>query len=81
MWKIEDHIKKLSEKQKGGNNSMYGKTYDESPHAKSIICIETQKRYLSEREAAEAINVCESSLSNCLSGRSKTAGGFHWEYA
>ena len=35
----------------------------------------------SVKEAAESINVTPSSVTICLKGRSKTAGGFKWKYS
>ena len=75
-----EHMQKLSESQVGDKNTMYGRTYDKSPHAKAIVCVETQCEYLSCREASEKTGISKTSLCNCLKGHSKTAGGFHWKY-
>ena len=75
-----EHIKKLSDAQIGDKNNMYGKRYDKSPRAKAIICIETQQKYLSCKEASEKTGISRTSLCNCLKGYSKTAGGLHWAY-
>lgn len=76
----DEHIKKLSDSQSGSHNNMYGLTYDKSPHAKPVICVETKQIYLSCREASEKNDISKTSLCNCLKGYSKTAGGFHWKY-
>ena len=47
---------------------------------KAVRCIETGIIYSSISEAAKAINRAISSLSACLNGKSKTCGGFHWEF-
>lgn len=47
---------------------------------KKVQCIETQEIYNSVTEAAKAIDIVPSNISNCLAGRHKTAGGFHWAY-
>lgn len=47
---------------------------------KRVRCIETDVIYNSIGEAAKAINRSISSLSNCLAGRTKTCGGYHWEF-
>ena len=36
---------------------------------------------LSPDEAAESVHTDIRNLSNCLHGRSKTCGGFHWQFA
>lgn len=46
---------------------------------KPCRCIETGKVYYSEREAARQLNIQQSSINNCINGKQKTAGGFHWE--
>lgn len=75
-----EHMQKLSESQRGEKNSMYGRRYEDSPRARAIICVETQQEYLTCKEASEKTGISRTSLCNCLQGRSKTAGGFHWEY-
>lgn len=47
----------------------------------AIRCIETGKIFKSIREAALFANRKESTISSCLSGKTKTSGGYHWEYA
>ena len=75
-----EHMQKLSKSQQGKNNSMYGRRYEDSPHARGVVCIETQQEYLSCKEASETTGISRTSLCNCLKGRSKTAGNLHWEY-
>ena len=48
---------------------------------KPIICVETNQQYKSVKEAADALQVNRSGISNALRGKAKTAGGFHWVYA
>lgn len=47
---------------------------------KSIICIETGEIFESVNSAAAKISVNHSSISQVLNGKTKTAGGYHWEY-
>lgn len=44
-----------------------------------VICIETQAKYKSTRDAwrSTGINYCH--ISECANGKRKTAGGYHWE--
>ena len=42
-------------------------------------CVETGVIYPSAREAARQLNLQQSSISRCVRGVGKTAGGFHWE--
>lgn len=47
---------------------------------KTIKCVENDKIFSSVGEAAAYANVKICTISNCLAGRSKSAGGLHWEY-
>ena len=51
-----------------------------NPHAKRIMCIETGEVFDYAKNAAEKMNINISCISNCCSGRNKTAGGYHWKY-
>lgn len=45
-----------------------------------VRCIETGEVFNSVADAAKAVGVCRSSISNNLIGRSKSCGGRHFEY-
>lgn len=45
-----------------------------------VECVETQKVYKSTRDAWRDTGAGYSHISECASGRRKTAGGFHWRY-
>ena len=47
---------------------------------KKIKCCELNKEFKSLKEAQEIMNIYKNSISNCLNGRTMTAGGYHWEY-
>lgn len=47
---------------------------------RSVICVETNETFESIAEASRKMNISKSGIGNCLSGRSKTAGSFHWQY-
>lgn len=44
-----------------------------------IVCFETGTEYPSVREASRKTGVNLGSISYCLNGKQKTAGGFHWQ--
>lgn len=48
---------------------------------KPVCCIELGKIYESILSAANETKTNKTSISNCINGRLKTAGGFHWKYA
>lgn len=50
-------------------------------HCKKVRCIETNVEYSSVREASACFGLSHQNLSACLSGKRKTYGGYHWEYA
>ena len=43
--------------------------------------VDTGAIYGSIVNASESLGISRTSITNCLKGRSKTAGGFHWDYA
>ena len=47
---------------------------------KPIVCLETGEVFNSAKEAALALGIDRTSISNNLNGRYKTAGGYHWEF-
>lgn len=47
---------------------------------KAVVCVETGKKYVSVTKAAIDLGILRTSIDNCLHGRSKSAGGYHWEY-
>lgn len=78
----------------GADNPMYGKHLSEeikkrlseqrmgekNVRARKVLCVETQKIYGSLREAYRHTGIKHGSISSACLGKSKTAGGFHWEY-
>ena len=66
----EEHKKRLSELKRGRNN----------PRSRRVICVETQTIYDSLRDAYRNTGIKHGSISSVCLGKSKTAGGFHWEY-
>lgn len=46
-----------------------------------VICIETGIVFKSVNAAAMFAKVTQPTLSSCLIGKCKTAGGYHWKYA
>ena len=47
---------------------------------KAIYCKELDRIFASATDAAKELGINRSSLSNCLRGAYKTAGGYHWSY-
>lgn len=44
-----------------------------------VLCVETDTTYSSVTEAAQETGSNAGSISNCIHGRRKTAGGYHWK--
>lgn len=63
-------------------NNKYGTRRDRATEKlqKSIYCIELDKVFSNAYEAAEQLNLKRPNIWCALSGRSKTAGGYHWRY-
>ena len=49
--------------------------------ARRVKCIETKELFDSIAKAAISVGVSSAGVSDCLHGKQKTAGGFHWEFA
>ena len=71
-WAVVDDQEKISEL-----SALAGKC---KAAKRSVICVETGSIFESITEAARYMNVSQPGISNVLSGRSKTAGGYHWKY-
>ena len=48
--------------------------------AKKVRCVELNTIFSSVNEAANYISRDQASVSDCLRGKTKTSGGYHWEY-
>ena len=85
MHNIGDWIKEHPE-QRIAHSQFMKKNYNES-HLKQVNekrkrrvkCVETGEIFESLMEACRAKNISCGNLSRVLSGKGKTAGGFHWE--
>ena len=46
-----------------------------------IMCVETNKTYISASEAERDTGIHQGNISQCCRGKRKTAGGYHWKLA
>jgi len=79
-------IPKSDEWKRKHQQSMKGKVFSNMKgkvpsNMKSIICKETAREYQSISSASRETGIPLSSISLVLSGRYKTAGGYHWQLA
>jgi hypothetical protein len=49
--------------------------------SKPVLCVESGKIYKSQCEAARKTGANQRHISDCVTGKRHTAGGFHWEDA
>ena len=83
----EEIKRRISLSMMGEKNHFYGKHHTEQAKQKiidknsiAIFCIETQTIYKNAVVASKDIGVRNTAINNCLKGRSKTCGGYHWKY-
>lgn len=48
---------------------------------KAIYCVELDRVFESQKEAAAELGLSNGGISNCCNGRLKTCGGYHWRFA
>lgn len=77
--------KTLSDETKQKMSESHKKYYEThefnlEPKRKEVIRIEDNKVYASIESAAQELNICRSSISECCSGKRKSAGGYHWKF-
>lgn len=44
-----------------------------------VRCVETGEVYANQAEASRATGIGRYNISNCITGKQQTAGGYHWE--
>ena len=70
------HTEETKEKMRKNHKNFSG---GNSPHAKKVICLETGQIFPSATEAAEFCHRSRSAINNCVSGRTNSAGSYHWK--
>lgn len=68
---------KTTNRKYGYNISIGGEVRGKS---RKTICIETNEVFDTAVEAGRKYNVTPCNINSCCQGKSKTAGGYHWEY-
>lgn len=48
--------------------------------SKSIYCVELDRVFKSQKEAAKELDICQSGISFVLTGKMQTYKGYHWKY-
>lgn len=80
----EETKRKMSESKSGENHPNYGKHLSEETKkkiSKPVMCVETGVIFKNLTEASEWAGLKSvTGISECCTGRRKTAGGYHWMY-
>lgn len=71
---------KMSETRKGKKVSEHVILAMTEATSKKVLCVETGEVYKSISEAGRQHGISFQAISNVCRGRSKTSGGYHWEY-
>ena len=48
---------------------------------KAVYCVELERTFGSQTEAAKALGIDQGDISKCCNGKKKAAGGYHFKYA
>jgi group I intron endonuclease len=75
----EESRLRMSESHKGIEQTKQTKEKISKANSKKVICLETGEVFESFIAAGKSINKSQVAISNCVSGKLKTAGGFHWQ--
>lgn len=74
----EETRKKISETLKGRKQTKEAIEKSASKRRKKVICVETGEVFDCAKDVARKKNI---QIYECLHGRTKTAGGYHWRFA
>ncbi len=77
MKHTEEAKQRMSEKRKGVPT---GRTGENAPNSKPVMCIETGATYSCAAEAGRILNLHANAIIQVCKGKRKTTGGYHWEY-
>lgn len=61
-------------------NPKSGRKNGKGTRDRKVRCIDTGKIFNSLKDAATSVGIGSTAIHQCLKGKSKTAGGYHWEY-
>lgn len=75
--KTENHINNL-EWVSSSDNANYGTR--NTRISKAVYCVELDREYKSQTEAANDLGIDRKGISKCCLGVYKTCGGYHWRY-
>lgn len=62
-----------------GNRNKIAGYKNSIPEITPVMCIETGETYISVAEASRKKNIGRGSISLCIKGKQRTAGGYHWK--
>ena len=65
---------------RGRGCMLCGRQKTAQAHFKPIINLDTGIKYNSIKEAATILNINADSIGNCCRKKTKTAGGYHWQF-
>ena len=74
---------KMRQKKLGRKNGPHSETWKQhisAGHNIPVLCVETDIIYPSAKQAQQETGILATSINNCLKGRTKTAGKFHWKF-
>ena len=75
--KTEEERQNISRAQKGKKKPQY--EHGGNPHAKAVLCVETNQIFETVKDAASFVNICSSGIVQAIK-HNGTCRNFHWSY-
>lgn len=77
--RTNNHVDNLEWVSRKENCNQENSRRHESKKRTKIRCVETGEIYDNQAAASRATGIGRYNISNCITGKQKTAGGYHWE--